>query len=418
MKGKFAIILLCFFYSLAEARLPADSLPMKEGVLNIFINCSSCYEDFVRTEITFVNYVRDKQSADVDLFITSQMTGVGYTKYTLCFIGLKRFKLISDTLIYISKAGNVEDDTRRDLIKVIKMGLMRYVSHSSFAPHIQIGMDELQDTAIVTIDKWKSWVINTALAANIDGERSALNQNYGGSLSVNKTTEKVKIDMGINMDYSASRFISDNDTTTTFTDAKQAYAGYIRSINKHWSCGVFGKTGSATYNNQRFYLSGAPVVEYNFFPYSKSQQKSFTVGWLISANHYEYTDTTIYDMIKENVFQNVLNISLVVNQPWGSAGFSASGSHYFNDLKKNHLSVSVNTDLRVFKGFYFNIYAGYVMVHDQLSLAKGGASRDEQLLHRREVATSYIFSMSTGITYRFGSKYNNVVNPRISTGGL
>ena len=35
-----------------------------------------------------------------------------------------------------------------------------------------------------------------------------------------------------------------------------------------------------------------------------------------------------------------------------------------------------------------------------------------------KVATSYIFNMSTGITYRFGSKYNNVLNPRISTSRL
>ncbi|MCW3104228.1 MAG: hypothetical protein JWO09_2668 [Bacteroidetes bacterium] len=420
MKTRCGIILfLCFFYSIAEAQLSPDTLARrKEGVLNVFINCNGCYEDFLKTEITFVNYVRDKQSADVDLFITNQMAGVEYTKYNLCFIGMKKFAEVSDTLTYLSKSGNMEDDTRRELAQVIKLGLIRYVSHTSYAPHIQIAIDEVQDTATVTVDPWRSWVVNTSIAANIDGQRSALNQNYGGAISVNKTTDQVKVDLEVNMDYSASRFISGTDTINTFTDTRQAYARYIRSINKHWSYGMFGKAGSATYNNQKFYLAGAPALEYNLFPYSESQQKSFTVTWLVSGNHYEYTDTTIYDMITENVFQNKLNIALSVTQPWGSASISILGSHYFNDVNKNHLSLSANTDIRLFKGFYFSIYVGYEMVHDQISLVKGGSSRDEQLLQRKEIATSYIFAMSTGITYRFGSKYNNVVNSRISSTGL
>ncbi|MDF2438797.1 MAG: hypothetical protein K0Q95_3173 [Bacteroidota bacterium] len=416
MKAKLLAILIWPLYPCAFAQaLLEKSLP-EGNVLTVFINCSSCYEDFIKTEIKFVNYVRDRQSADVDVFIAAQPASVEGIKYTVCFIGLKSFHSISDTLIYLTNSGNMEDDTRRELIQVIKLGLVRYVSHTKFASHLQIGCDEIPDSSFEVIDKWRSWIVNTTIAANIDGERASFNQNYGAAVSVNKTTEKIKIDLELNADYSVSRFISENDDTSlTFTDTRQAYGRCIKSINKHWSAGLFGKGGSATYNNQKLYISGAPGIEYNFFPYSKWQQKSLTIDWFISANHYKYTDTTIYDEIEEDLFQNSLSISLGVTQPWGSAGFSLSGSHYFNDLKKNHLSLSANIDIRLFKGFYFSIYTAYVLVHDQMSLPKGGTSRDEQLLHRKEIATSYVFNMSSGITYRFGSKFSNTVNPRLSS---
>lgn len=386
--------------------------------LNLFLNCGDCYQDFVKTEIKFVNYVRDKQSADVDLFITSQTAGAGNMEYNLFFIGLKKFANICDTLKYISKVGNMEDDTRKELVQVIKLGLIRYVSHTALASKIQVEVPEIEPSLTNNnVDKWKFWVFNINASGNLAGERSSFNQNYSGSVSGNKTTEKIKIDFGANMDYGESRFISGNDTIKSYTESRTAYAQIVKSLNSHWSYGLFGNTGSGTYNNRKLYLTASPALEYNLFPYSQSQRKLFTFTWSISANHYEYTDTTIYDKIEENIFQNELNVSFSVTQPWGSVSISLLGSHFINDNSKNRLSAFLSTDLRICKGLYYSVFVGYELVHDQISLPKGGATRDEQLLHRREIATSYIFNMSTGITYRIGSKYNNVVNPRINSRG-
>lgn len=415
MKTKLILTIL-LYYSVVNAKELHDS--SSNQALNLFLNCGNCYSDFIRTEIKFVNYVRDKQSADVDLFITSQMAGAENTEYNLFFIGLKNFTNISDTLKYITKVGNMEDDNRKELVQVIKLGLIRYVSHTIYASQLQVESNEIeQDISMKNSDKWKSWVFNINASGNLDGEKSWLNQNYSGSISANRTTEKIKIDIGSNMDYGASRFINENDTTNSYTASKSAYAQIIKSINTHWSYGLFSNTGSGTYDNRKFYATASPALEYNLFPYSQSQRKLLTLTWSVSANHHEYLDTTIYDKIKENIFQNKLNVSFSVTQPWGSASISLLGSHYINDNQKNHLSIFVSTDLHIYKGLYFSLFLSYELVHDQISLPKDGASRDEQLLHRKEIATSYLFNMSTGITYRFGSKFNNVVNPRMNNGG-
>jgi hypothetical protein len=51
-------------------------------------------------------------------------------------------------------------------------------------------------------------------------------------------------------------------------------------------------------------------------------------------------------------------------------------------------------------------------IRDQLYLRAGEATDEEILLRRRQLATSYRYSMFVGVGYTFGSIFNNIVNPR------
>jgi hypothetical protein len=46
-----------------------------------------------------------------------------------------------------------------------------------------------------------------------------------------------------------------------------------------------------------------------------------------------------------------------------------------------------------------------------------GASLEDVLLMRKQLATSYEYYFSIGLSYTFGSIYSNVVNPRFGSGG-
>ena len=69
------------------------------------------------------------------------------------------------------------------------------------------------------------------------------------------------------------------------------------------------------------------------------------------------------------------------------------------------------------KGLSVNFGGGASLIHDQLSLKKGEATLDEVLLRQQELATQYRYYTSIGISYTFGSIYNNVVNPRFGGSG-
>lgn len=71
--------------------------------------------------------------------------------------------------------------------------------------------------------------------------------------------------------------------------------------------------------------------------------------------------------------------------------------------------------MRLFKGFSFNVFAEYSKINDQISLRKADASQEEVLLRLRQLATGYSYSVNFGISYRFGSIYNSIVNPRFNS---
>lgn len=72
---------------------------------------------------------------------------------------------------------------------------------------------------------------------------------------------------------------------------------------------------------------------------------------------------------------------------------------------------------RVAKGLKINIGGSAALVHDQLSLVKGGASKEDVLLRIKELETNFRYNTHFGISYTFGSIYKNVVNPRFGGGG-
>nr|MBA3948490.1 hypothetical protein [Acidobacteriota bacterium] len=82
--------------------------------------------------------------------------------------------------------------------------------------------------------------------------------------------------------------------------------------------------------------------------------------------------------------------------------------------------VNGSANVRLFKGFSFNVFGDYSRIRDQINLRKGNTSDEEVLLRLRQLATGYQYFMGFGVTYRFGSIYNNVVNPRFSgsSGGV
>jgi hypothetical protein len=51
-------------------------------------------------------------------------------------------------------------------------------------------------------------------------------------------------------------------------------------------------------------------------------------------------------------------------------------------------------------------------IRDQISLPRRGATPEEVLLRLRQLQSGYEVSFSVGLTYSFGSLFNNVVNPR------
>ena len=102
--------------------------PPAPALLRIYLDCNFCDTDYLKTEIKFVDYMRDRKDADVHVLVTSENTGAGGTAWTLKFIGLNTFEGQTHTVTFSTERNATNDDQRKEMARILKIGLVAYAS--------------------------------------------------------------------------------------------------------------------------------------------------------------------------------------------------------------------------------------------------------------------------------------------------
>ncbi|MFI5234759.1 MAG: hypothetical protein ACHQXA_03540 [Gemmatimonadales bacterium] len=415
---------------------PAAAQDSAQGRLRVFIDCQQtfCDQTFFKTELTWVDYVRTPEDAQVHVLVSSQTSGGGGDAYTLVFLGRGQFAGRQDTLSYFAPRDNTDDTTRRGLVQRIAVGLVRYAAATPAVDRLIVGFRAPPGgyaASPPTRDPWDYWVFRLSGNTNLNGEASSKFTNFNGSVSAARITDKSKLRLSFNENYSRSSFNFDvvdstYGDTTIFSHQENSLSEstYLNgdalvafSVGGRWSIGGEATATRSTSLNETFALRVAPGIEYDLFPYSESAHRILTLRYQIGFNRFVYGDTTIFDRTRETLMDQTLNVSFNAVQPWGSAGLSLEAAQYLNDLSHNHLSMFANASVRVLRGLSLNFFGSVSSIHDQLYLSRADLSPVDVYLQRRQLATNYRYSLYTGLSYSFGSIFNNVVNPRFEGGG-
>jgi hypothetical protein len=413
--GKLFIFLLIFISSLAGQDIEIATSSNNHRI-NIFIDCPSwrCDMDYIRTHLSVVNYVFEPADADVYILVTSQRTGADGREYTFCFYGQQKFINLDDTLKYVSQQDATDDDIRQGILHALKLGLIRYFARTPQADQIRITYKETDESTPIE-DYWDSWVFRARLNGRIRGEQQRKSYSIYGRLSANRITDDWKIRLSISSDYDEDNFNTDEGVINSYARAKNLWALFVKSISDHWSIGGYTGAYSSTYSNIRGSGYTSPAIEYNYFPYSESTRRELRFLYRLGYEYRAYYQETIYDKYEEGLFKQVFSFEYEVKQPWGSIDTEVTASNYFHDFSKNRVQIRAEFELRLFKGLSLDIWSGFSMIHDQLSLPKEDIATEEILLQRKQLATQYQYWASIGFSYTFGSIYNNIVNPRFGT---
>jgi hypothetical protein len=396
-----------------QAQQP-DSDCLKKTAPKVFIDCNYCDMDFIRTEITFVNYVRDRKDAQVHVLITGQSTGSDGTEYTLTFSGQEQFKGNDNVLRYVSGSTDTAAEIRIGLVRMLKIGLVGYAGKTPIADRISVSFQDATKPTSVE-DKWNFWTFNISGLAYFNGEKLSRSYLLNGSFSANRITPGFKFRTSYNATRSTDRF-SYGDTSIVSTSKNHNFNLLaVKSLTNHWSVGGGLAAYSSTYSNIKFAIKPSPAVEYNFFPYSESTRRQLRVLWKPSYNSFFYREETIYNKTDERRLGQTFSVALELKEKWGSVSNSFEAFHYFSDVKKNHLRLNSDLSLRIYKGLSLTLYGSFSRIRDQLSLPKGEASYEDVLLRQRQLSTSYSYSAQIGLSYSFGSIFSNVVNPRFNS---
>ncbi len=394
-----------------------------QEALRVFLDCQFfCDFDHLRREITYVNWVRDRQDAQVHVLVTTQQTGGGGTEYTFAFIGLENFAGVRDTLLHVEGPTDTEDERRTDITRVLKLGLVRYVARLAIAENIDVvhaaPQQERSVAAAPGDDAWNFWVFRTRLGGGLNGEERQRSYRINGSLSANRTTEDFKITLSANGSYNNDKFELSDGTEFESTSSSLSWSGLaVWSMGEHWSAGGTGRVSASTFFNQDLNIRVTPAVEYNVYPYSESTRRQLTFMYSAGIQGFKYEEETIFDRTSEVHPIHEFEVSLSVRQPWGSINTSVEAFQFLHDLGKHSVEFFGSVNVRLFRGLELNLFGSIERTKDQIYLEKGGATDEEVLLRRRQLGTDYRYFTNISLRYTFGSIFNNVVNPRFEGGG-
>lgn len=411
------ILLLIFTQTiLASASEKGESLAMKfnsEDLISVFLDCDHCDFFYIQQNIPFVNYVRDKELADVHILITIHHNGNSGENYEINLIGYKDFQGKNNLLSYWAPSTNSQDDTRKGLSEMIKFGLVPYVATTPIANQMEVSFKENHVFEKTTpADPWKSWILEVYAGSNFlyESEKSNLTARYG--FYANKTTEEWKVRLQPYFNYGKLTFKTEEEWVVRESHRNGFNGTVVRSLNNHWSAGVFLNSLSSTFHNIDFNVEFSPGIEYSFFPYSEATRKAITISYKLGLGYHDYIEQTIFDKNQEVLLGHGLVASIEFQQPWGNLRGGIKGSHFFHDLRSNRAEVYSNMNLRLFSGFALNFWGTVNLINDLVALPKGDMSLEDILLQQRRQATSYQAQGSIGLSYTFGSKFTNVINTR------
>jgi hypothetical protein len=390
-----------------------------QDTLKVYLDCGdNCDFDFLRQEITYLDYVRDRKDADIHVLVTTQNTGTGGREYAIQYIGLGRFADHTHKSLFISSGTDTSDERRRGFARVFTLGLTPYLMDTHTADRLRLQFTprptSAPTTATAATDKWNLWIFRMGASTDLRGERSDTSRQFKGNFSASRTTEAWKLSVVSDGQYNKNIFtLSDGGKLSSTSHNYNVRGVIVKSLDKnHWAMVGRLSTGDSTQNNYERNSRVATGVEYSVFPYTVSSQKVLLFQYAVGLNHFQYIERTIYDKLQETRPDTSLQGVLALRQPWGFSSFSAEYISYLHDLTKRRLELDGRLDLRLFRGLSLNTNGKLSLVHDQLYLKAGAASDDEILLRRQRLATSYRYEFSVGFSYQFGSIFNNVVNPR------
>jgi hypothetical protein len=425
------LVLLAAFMGPAPLMGPA-SLSGQEPIvtpassrLSVFLDCEGreCMEasTFFRTEIDWVDWVRNREDADVHVILTSQTTGSGGNEYQLDFIGREALEESDDQLFFRSSGTDVAQEELDGVTTTLAIGLARYAALSGFRDFV--AFEPLTPEAVdpdarvlgpqEVDDPWNLWVFEVSASGTLDWTKTRDSERISGDFMASRTTPtwKLEVHLGANRNVVETLLSDSSVFESTLTDWA-AGGQLVYSLAEHWSVGLMSSVARLPRENQRLRVEVTPAVEYSVFPYVEATRRTLTARYAVGPTYSDYLSETIFEKTEETRYQESLQLRYAHRQPWGDGSLSVIGSHFLDDIEQHTITLRGDVSFRIARGLSLDVGGNISRVTDQIYLSAEGETDEEILLNLRTRASDKNWGFNVGFSYRFGSIYNNVVNNR------
>jgi hypothetical protein len=389
------------------------------GALRVYLDCATfrCDRDRFRREITFVDWVREPQDASLHIIMTSERAGSG-TRFLFDFMGRRALDGFTDRHAYGAGATDVEEETLTGLTQTLRLGLVRFVALAGYTDALRVEAGEdvgggRAASAEEVRDPWNYWVFSTRFSADLEREDREESDEFSISASANRTTEAWKIDLSFRGQKNRRKYaLTDTTSFTSERDDWSADVVIVKSLSDNWSVGASADMGTSTRLNQDFQFEILPAVEWNYYPWQDASRRRFVVLYALGGQYLDYEEQTIFLKDTQTVWRHRVDVSYRAQETWGNARLGLEANQILDDMEKYSFQVNGRVEYRLIRGLSLSLQGNYEIIHDQIYLSGQGLSPEEILTRQRQLETGSRVSLDVGVSYRFGSIYNSIVNSR------
>ncbi len=247
--GFFAAVLAA---SAAQAQVTTPTDTLRDDLPRVFLDCNAngCDDDYLRVELAWLNFVRDRTLAQVHILATSQQTASGGSEITVAFIGLGPNSARQDTIVAISPQSDVQDERRQLIRRIISQGMMRFVANTPTGVETQRELPRTErrerrfPPRAARATGGTSGCSGLAATRFSTARRRTSTTSVRGYVEASRITAAFKTQLGVS--YYQSRELFKYDTSTTGTPAplfeevakrreSNGNALFAKSVNDHWS---------------------------------------------------------------------------------------------------------------------------------------------------------------------------------------
>jgi hypothetical protein len=412
----FLLLLACFMkyilLTLLIVLIYFESSAQSEKV-KVFLNCR-CDDDFIKQNTLVFDYVRDRTLSDIEVFVFEIINAGGGRNYSFEYKGKNDFENLENEISIDISSNLTFIEARDQLLKTYKMGMVYFLQNTPFQDQVEVNFgDEKNKPEQLSSDQWKNWVFEVSGSLNFENQTSIREEEYNVGMEVDRVTEVWRIRSDFGMLRSVKFFSGDEESYNSERKRTFFSGSVVKSLSDHFSTGIFGYYLHDTFRNYESYFNFSPALEYNFFPYSEVLTKEVTLAYKIGFNSFEYIQETIYGFLKQEMFNQSLTLNLRYREKWGSIYSYMVASQFLDQPDQNRLTLNNNINLRIVRGLSLRISGNFQLIRDQINLPKGEASIEDLLLRQRQISTNFQNRVSLGLSYTFGSIFNNIVNTRL-----
>lgn len=381
-------------------------------------------------QLNYVDHIIDPATAQVHVFIARQSLGSRGLLYKYSLTGkddLEGNQLAFDLMCDNNMTG-IEID--QAIISRLELGLAGLLAGTIYAPHIGIEIGEEMVSKVAVPDSldtdedapeefdWNNWIFEVFGNFRYRTESFRTNFDLNTGLRIDRSTPELRVRIDPRYSYFTQTVTTTDENgeavdNTSFRERIAIWSSVVKSIGDHWSVGLFGSAEHHSFINVDLGTWLAPAIEYSFFSYDEVPFKEFTAAYRIGWVHNRYLEETVFLETQESLGRHLLNVDLRLRQKWGNLFTGISAGAYLNDIDMNRFSFDARCDVRVLKGLSINVGGSYEIINDQINLPRGEASLEEILLGQTQLATNFQADLRFGLSYTFGSPFNNVVNTRL-----